>query len=255
MWKKGALRRAGGGGRCFDFLSAASRRSERFWHSFNGVLALSDVHDGHTRNLADAAPQIFIARGDDEATVLSYHLHNIIIGVVPFFEVALHSHEPRVLGHTKCDSVLRTQFLELSHDRVENHWNALGVEAIHHGTDNIELVFYRKVDEIRIHNHMVRRSQLRVVLEKKSRGRNVHLLRRRCEPIIVLLLAFTFSAALILVKTIARGLDHALYMSKLASLFRFAHLDKKKQRGTKKETRKKEMKMSAKRKSFFRCVQ
>ena len=50
-------------------------------HPFDGVSAILEIHDGHSRNFADATAEIFIASGDDVALVLSHSLRDAVVGV------------------------------------------------------------------------------------------------------------------------------------------------------------------------------
>lgn len=44
----------------------------------------------------------------------------------------------------------------------------LGVEAVHHGLHQVQLGFDGEVDEVRVHQDVVRRPELRVVLEEQT---------------------------------------------------------------------------------------
>lgn len=50
------------------------------------------------------------------------------------------------------------------------------IEAVHHALNQLDLVLQAKVDEVGIHEHTVRRSQRRVVLEEHGRGGELDML-------------------------------------------------------------------------------
>lgn len=52
-------------------------------------------------------------------------------------------------------------------------YHTLGVEAVHHRLDNVELFLNGKVDKVGVQDHLVGRHQGRIVLEEERRG---HLL-------------------------------------------------------------------------------
>ena len=63
----------------------------------------------------------------------------------------------------------------LGHDAVRDAGSALGVEAVHHGPHHLELVADAEVEEVGVHEHVVGRTQGRVVLEPQGRRGLVHL--------------------------------------------------------------------------------
>ena len=58
---------------------------------------------------------------------------------------------------------------ERSYRNMKERWRTLGEQALHHGLHHFQLVLNRKVDEVRVDEHMVRRTKLGVVLEEKGR--------------------------------------------------------------------------------------
>lgn len=52
---------------------------------------------------------------------------------------------------------------------VEIEWGTLGIEAVHHGLDHVELVLNREVDKVGVDDDLVRRTQRLVVPEEQRR--------------------------------------------------------------------------------------
>ena len=59
------------------------RRTKGLWHSFDGETVLRYVHDWDTGDFPYSSPQIFIAGGDNVATVLFYTFTYAVICVCP----------------------------------------------------------------------------------------------------------------------------------------------------------------------------
>ena len=114
--------------------------------TLDAVLVFVDVHDGHTRNSADAALQIAIARGDNVALVLFDALHETVVGVRSLVQ-ATEALEARVLHdpeRRRCDqdrepkerkkervvlegnAVSPSHLFELTHDAVCDARDACG---------------------------------------------------------------------------------------------------------------------------------
>eukprot|EP00578_Thalassiosira_sp_NH16_P001048 CAMPEP_0181138512 /NCGR_PEP_ID=MMETSP1071-20121207/34288_1 /TAXON_ID=35127 /ORGANISM="Thalassiosira sp., Strain NH16" /LENGTH=163 /DNA_ID=CAMNT_0023225357 /DNA_START=626 /DNA_END=1114 /DNA_ORIENTATION=+ len=127
----------------------------------------ANIHARHARNLPYPSPQLLIARRHDEAPPLRHHIHEAVVGITPL-ATARDALEPRILRHAQCHLVLRPEPLELPHDAVGDARYALREEAVHHGPYDVHLVPDGKVDEVGIHEDVVGRSELGVVLEEEG---------------------------------------------------------------------------------------
>lgn len=119
-----------------------------------GVFMRLDVHNGNTRDLSDAPPQVAITCGHQVAPVLLHPLTNTVICVgalvgawQPFYSW--------VFGYFEGHSVLLSQFLELSHDAVGDAWGAFRIQAVHHALHQVDLIADGEVDEVCIDNDLV----------------------------------------------------------------------------------------------------
>lgn len=128
---------------------------------------LSDGHDGHAHDLAHTTPQVLVARGHDVAFVLSDALHDAVVGVGALVHAG-QAFEARVFGDAQCDAVRLSELLELGHHAVGDVGHAFGVQTVHHRLHDVEFVFDREVDEVRVDDDVVGRTQLRVVVEEQS---------------------------------------------------------------------------------------
>ena len=52
------------------------------------------------------------------------------------------------------DPVLGAELLQLGHDAVCDVGDALGVEAVHHGLDHVQLVLHAEVDKVGVDEHV-----------------------------------------------------------------------------------------------------
>jgi len=74
---------------------------------------------------------------------------------------------PGIFCYLQCYSILLTQFFQLCHHAVGDTRRALGIEAVHHSFDQINLVPDGKVDEVCVNQDSVRWAQLRIVTKKQ----------------------------------------------------------------------------------------
>ena len=77
----------------------------------------------------------------------------------------------------ECHSVLGTELLQLGHHAVGDARNDLGIEAVHRGLDDLQLVLNGKVDKIGVQQDVVRRAQSAVVVEEHG-GRHLRAVQR-----------------------------------------------------------------------------
>jgi len=78
--------------------------------------------------------------------------------------------ETGIAGNTQGNPVSVAQLLKLSHNAVRNTRDTLGVEAVHHAADEVELVLQAEVDEIGVDENAIGRYQGGIVCEEKGRG-------------------------------------------------------------------------------------
>lgn len=83
--------------------------------------------------------------------------------------------EAGILREAQRETVLGAQLLQLSHHAVSDTGYALGEQAVHHGLVYFELVLDTEVDKVGIHEDVVRRAELCVVLKEHRSGHLGHL--------------------------------------------------------------------------------
>lgn len=130
---------------------------------------LGHVHNGHPRNLPDAIPQILVVGRHNVALVLRHPIRDTVIRVRALVQTR-QPFEPWILDDPQGHLVLVAQLLQLGQDTVRDIGDALGVQAVHHIHEDVQFALDAEIDEIRVHQDMVRRSQLRVVLEEQRRA-------------------------------------------------------------------------------------
>lgn len=140
-----------------------------FWQPLDRILALTQVHDGDTRDLSYPALQVTIAGGDDITLVLHHTLHQAVIGVGSLVR-AWQTFETGVACYPQSHLELGAQLLQLGHDTVRDTGDRFGVETVHHALDQLDFVLDREVDEVGIHQDPVWRSKSRVVVEEHGRS-------------------------------------------------------------------------------------
>lgn len=128
---------------------------------------LSHIHDRDTRDLSYSALQVPIVRRHDIALTRCDTLDDAVIRICPLV-CAGELFEPRVPRDLEGDAELGPQLLELREDALGDHGYALGVEAVHHPLDNVDLVLDREVEKVGIHKHSVRRPEGEVELEEQG---------------------------------------------------------------------------------------
>lgn len=140
-----------------------------FWHSFHGILVIGNVHGRHTRNFTNSASQLLITRGNNETSPLLGHLNETVIGITTL-TITRYSLESWIFGKLQCNPILLSQLFKFSHYAIGNAGNAFGQKTVHHGSDDIHFISNRKIDKVCIHQYMIRRSKLCVVLKEESRN-------------------------------------------------------------------------------------
>jgi hypothetical protein len=198
----------------------SSRSSKGFWHPLDCVSIPTYVHARHTGNLANAPSQFLIARGDNKAPPLFGHSNQTVVGIASP-ALTRNSLKPRIFGQTQGKFVFSTQFFQFAHDTIRNTGDALCQQTVHHGSDHVQFLANRKVDKVGIHQDMIRRAQLSIVLEKESRDCLFYLTR----------FFFLSSGHLLLLSLDRVGLYSSIFWAndslgnrKLASLFGLPHL-------------------------------
>lgn len=135
----------------------------------NRVLVLGNVHDWDTGNLANAIFEALVAGGDNVAAMLGDAIDKTVVSV----GALVHAGEPfeaRISGNLECQSKLGPELLQLTKDAVRHTRNALGIQTVHHGLDNVEFVADGEADEVGVDEDVVGRGEGGVVLEEEGRG-------------------------------------------------------------------------------------
>lgn len=140
------------------------------WHSFDCVLVLRHIHDGHAGDFADAILQVSVVGGYDVALVLRHTIHQTVIGIRALVH-ARNALETGIFHNFQCHLILLAHFLQLGHHTVGDVWDAFGVQAVHHVLDDVQFIFDAVVHEIRVDQNVVWWTQLGVVLEEEGRAR------------------------------------------------------------------------------------
>ncbi len=148
-----------------DLTSSSSSRSIR--QPLNDILSPGHAHDRHTRDLPDAPLEVAVVGGHDVDLVLHDAVDDAVIGVDALV-VATQPLPALIARDAQGDAVLLPELLELAHDARRDDGRALGVQAVHHRRQHLELVLHRVGQEVGVHQHRVRRDQGGVVLEEES---------------------------------------------------------------------------------------
>jgi len=125
------------------------------------------VHDGHTGNLPDAVLQVLVVGGHDVALVLTHPFHQAVVRIGALVQAG-QSLESGIGDDAQGQFVLVAQLLQLGAHAVGYVGYALGVQAVHHSLHNVQLVLDAEVDEVRVQDDVIRRTQLGVVLEEQG---------------------------------------------------------------------------------------
>lgn len=144
----------------------SNSRGKGFWELFNDVLVLSNVHDRNTRDLSDSGLQTLIASCNNEATML-HHTFNQAVICISALVHARKTLETGIAGNLQGKSVLWAEFFQFSNDAVSDANDAFGIQAVHHGLHDIELIWNGKVDKVGIDENLIWGCQSRVVSEKE----------------------------------------------------------------------------------------
>lgn len=132
----------------------------------NHILPPRHTHDRHARDFPDPPLQIAIVGGYQIHFMLHHAVHQTIIGI----RAAMIASKPLpalIAGDPQRDAVLGPQLLELGHDAVGDDGRALGIQAVHHCGEKLQLVPHRVREEIGIDEHGV--GGIRAVLCWKKR--------------------------------------------------------------------------------------
>ena len=141
------------------------RRTEGLRHTLDTVLAAVDVHDWDARDLADTPAEVLVAGGDDVAPVLLATLEETVVSISARVRTR-YALETGILGQLECKFVFAPQLFELRHDAVRDAWDTLGKKTIHHTLVDFQLILDAEIDKVGIYQHIVRWTQLFIVLEK-----------------------------------------------------------------------------------------
>lgn len=133
-----------------------------------GLVVLCTRRAEGNSNLPNSSLEITIVCRHNIDTVLDDPINEAVIGICTLV-IALDSLEARVFGNAQCQAVLLAQFLQLGNHAVGNDGRAFGVEAVHHGGDDFQLVLDGMGDKIGIDEHGVGGCQGGVILEEKRR--------------------------------------------------------------------------------------
>ena len=150
-------------------------RSISVGHALDVVATLLDAHDGHADYFAHSFAQVLVARGNYVALVLGDSLHDAVVGIGALVHAG-QALEARIFGYAQRDPVRLAELLELGHHAVAYVGYALGIHAVHHGLDDVQLVLDGEVDEVRVDEDVIRRAELGVVREEESARRLGQLL-------------------------------------------------------------------------------
>lgn len=119
-------------------------------------------------HLPNSSLEITIVCRHNIDTVLDDPINKTVIGICTLV-IALDSLEARVFGNAQCQAVLLAEFLQLGDHAVGDDRRAFGVEAVHHGGNDFQLVLDGMGDKIGIDEDGVGRCQGGVILEEKRR--------------------------------------------------------------------------------------
>ena len=138
-----------------------------FGHALDCVLVRHDVHDWHPWNLPDAAFEVLVTGGDDEAAVLADAFDDAVVGVGAAV-LALESFEAGVLRYFEGESVAHSELFEFADHAVSDVGDALAEEAVHAGLEDVEAVLDGEVDEVGVDEQAVGRAQGVVLSEEQT---------------------------------------------------------------------------------------
>lgn len=100
---------------------------------------------------------------------LCHPVHQAVVRVSALVH-AVYPLESRILYDLQRYFVLLSELLHLSHYTVSYVRYALCVQTLHHVLYYVQFVLYREINEIRVDEYVIGRSELGVVLEEESRG-------------------------------------------------------------------------------------
>lgn len=161
--------------------------------SFNDVFSASNAHYGGTGDFPVhwvrsevyiVLSSLFAGENEDqcdlpnpplEITIVSCHnidamfddpINQAIIGIGAWV-VAFDSFKSRVLSDTESQTILLAQLLQLGQHTICNDRDTLGIQAVHHGWNDIKLMLNGVRYEIGINKNGIRRREGRIILEKE----------------------------------------------------------------------------------------
>jgi len=129
---------------------------------------ISDVHNRNTGDLPDPLPQVLIASCDDITFVLCDPLYDTVVRVNSLVRTC-EPFEATVLDDLQRQFEPPTHLLQFAEHTVWDVGNHFGVETVHETFHHVDFVLNGEVHEIGVDDHVKRRSQLGVVLEKHCR--------------------------------------------------------------------------------------
>ena len=110
-----------------------------------------------------------------EITIVSCHnintmfdnpINQTIIGIGSWM-IAFDSLKPRVLSNSESQAILLAQLLQLGQHTISDHRDTLGIEAVHHGWNDIKFMLNGVGYEVGVNKNRIRRREGRIILEKE----------------------------------------------------------------------------------------
>jgi len=81
--------------------------------------------------------------------------------------IAFDSLKPRVLSNSESQAILLAQLLQLGQHTISDHRDTLGIEAVHHGWNDIKFMLNGVGYEVGVNKNRIRRREGRIILEKE----------------------------------------------------------------------------------------
>lgn len=99
-------------------------------------------------------------------TMFDDPINQTIIGIGAWM-VAFDSLKSRVLGNTESQTILLAQLFQLGQHTISDDRNTLGIQAVHHGWNDIKLMLNGVRYEVGINKNGIRWREGRIILEKE----------------------------------------------------------------------------------------
>lgn len=94
--------------------------------------------------------------------------HEAIVSIRSFMCTCQPLHSG-IRSESQSQSISMSHLFEFTNHTIRDDWNALGHQTIHHASKNVCFVLYRKIDKVGVHQNLIRRAQLCVILEEHRR--------------------------------------------------------------------------------------